>query len=558
MTEKILLGFTVPEGEPFHFEMHHTVITGMTEKSGKTTTAEALMKRHGKKALVFLTKRGEKTFRDAPQIPPYLRISYSWEYVRGMLEASWHERLKFETPWIIRIAKVTKDVYEFRAALTRLLNKEKLRDFDRNVYTVLAAYMDKVLPVLKKAEGIFVDRLELKPGINVMDLRPWYVHENVQMMVIRACMEHILEKENNVVVALPEAWKMLPQSRNTPVKLFFEKFVREGATNGNYLFIDAQDLGGIDKTQLRQVDNWFMGRMKEANEVARILKQTLGVKVKPKTIQTLPLGHFLVASGSTVKTVYVWPAGVPQDIAEKVARKELTPGYVRDNYLKPKKEEDEDLMYKEKWTEAEKKIQRLNDTIKAQEKSKAEIEKPLLAKITELEKEFARQVERLSDLKAEEKVKEATKDLHTELAKVMKRNDDLVLEVEALRPLKKLRDALQEIVGAPGAPGLKPGSQEIGLQVVTTVVDVPEIKKHVTISDDTIRGKILTLAKEGFFKTWRGLSDVVKELEKHRWTPNYDSVKKELPSMARDGLLAKKRTSSRAYHYILAKNVAFK
>jgi len=138
--------------------------------------------------------------------------------------------------------------------------------------------------------------------------------------------------ENNVVVALPEAWKMLPQGRNTPVKLYFEKFIREGATNGNFLILDAQDLGGVDKTPLRNVSLWIIGKMMEANEIERLLKQMFRIKISPDEIQTLPLGHFFVADGvnNIVKKIYVWPHNVPDHLAISVARGELSPEVVKD------------------------------------------------------------------------------------------------------------------------------------------------------------------------------------------------------------------------------------
>jgi len=54
---------------------------------------------------------------------------------------------------------------------------------------------------------------------------------------------------NNVVVALPE------------------KFIGEGASNGNFLILDAQDLGGVDKTHLRNVSLLVIGKMMEATRL---------------------------------------------------------------------------------------------------------------------------------------------------------------------------------------------------------------------------------------------------------------------------------------------------
>lgn len=103
---------------------------------------------------------------------------------------------------------------------------------------------------------------------------------------------------------------------------------------GNVRIHNSQDIGGIDKTPLRQCDNWLMGRMKEAHEVERVLKQLFGMKVKAEEIQTLPLGHFFAAVGNKVQKVYVLPTEVPEEVGVKVAMGILTPEAVRDEYLK--------------------------------------------------------------------------------------------------------------------------------------------------------------------------------------------------------------------------------
>ena len=521
MTEKIQLGFTVPQGHSYTFRMHHIVCTGMTQISGKSTTVETILKRKTGKSLVFLTKRGEKTFQDAQKVTPFYKERFDWEYVRSLLAATWHEKMKFETAWIIRIAKHTKSLVEFRKGLTFELEHKKLRDFDRNVYMVLAAYLDKVLPVLEKAREKFTDTLELKPGINVMDLTEWYTHEEVQMLVIRACMEWILEKESDVTIGLPEAWKLLPQTRNTPVKLCFEKFIREGATNRNYLIIDAQDLGGVDKTPLRQVNVWIMGRMKEANEVARLLKQTLGLKMKAEVIQTLPLGHFVVAA-EDVKTVYVWANGVPEDVARKVARGELTPEFVRDNYLKRKKEV-EDEMFKEKYEEEKRKREEFEQRVK---------------NIGEGNKVLVDEVERLGfevkDLRRFKEIGESAEELRKAFTKFLR---------------------LDEIPA--GAPGFEPGSSaKVSLQPVTTVVDVEAVMKEVTITTDTVAGKILTVAKKGKLDSWRKLGDIVNAIREESWTVSSQMVNNALNDLVKEQIIAKKHTDRN--YFKVAKNVVFK
>lgn len=526
---KVLLGYTVPEGEPFYIPRAHGVITGMSNLSGKSTTAEAIVQRSkGIKALVFLTKRGEKTFYSGSRIRPYYRERFDWEYVRGLLEASMKERLKFETPWIIKLCKraqvelkrkysddpellnvpIGEGLRVIRQLITSTLQNEKLRELDRNMYILLGAYLDKVLPVLEASKTMFVRQLKLQVGMNVMDLTRWYSHEEVQMLVIRSCMEQILEKENDVTVVLVEAWKMLPQSRNTPVKLYFEKFIREGATNGNYLLIDAQDLGGVDKTPLRQVSVWIMGKMMETNEVERLIKQTLGLNVPAQEIQTLPLGHFTVASENKVTKVYVCPWSIPKDIAAAVAKGSLPPERVK-------------TMLQEK----RKMVERAEDVLSGN----------IQTRIAAIEKHVAATNKRLDlCVKNDAWLKNEIIDLKETCAFLEKK--------------------IEEIYACAAPTGV---STPIELQKTMYNISVAKKTIDIKLSDETIRGKIMWLAKEGFFASWRGLKDVVSELQRHKWTPPYNSVKAELSAMANDGRLAQKKSSSRAYLYALPPNVRF-
>ena len=192
--------------------------------------------------------------------------------------------------------------------------------------------------------------------------------------MIASTVEYVFQNLDGIIVIIPEAWEMLPQSRMTPVKWVAEQFVRQGATINNYLWIDSQDIGGLDKTPLRQCDNWLLGRMKEAHEVERIIKQLLGLKAPAKDIQTLPLGHFYGVIGDTAKKIYVLAAGVPEEVAIRVAKGEITPEYVRDTYLKKAgiivapgeldKEDELDLKWKELYDELKKKYDEQEEKIK--------------------------------------------------------------------------------------------------------------------------------------------------------------------------------------------------
>jgi hypothetical protein len=360
MGEKILLGFQVASGESVYVGVHHLAIFGMTQLSGKTTALEALISRSGLRAIAFKTKRGEAGFTQCNLLVPYYKPRADWQFVEGLVNVALGEKVKYEPGMryaIMKVCRGRKDLREIRQAALDMA-KESRREFMKSVYEKLAAYLDIVVPELEKWR--FSEQLELKEGVNVMDLSGMCLE--TQHLVIASTIEYAFSFLDHVVVIIPEAWETIPQGKMTPVKWVAQQFIRKGAAIGNYLWLDSQDIAGIDKTPLRQCDNWLMGRMKEAHEVERILKQLLGLKVPKEDIQTLPVGHFYAAIGNEVKKVYVLPAGVPEDVGRRVAQAELSSEYVRDNFLKKSRVlEDEDLTYKPLWEEEKRKREKVEE-----------------------------------------------------------------------------------------------------------------------------------------------------------------------------------------------------
>jgi len=546
LRQQVILGHIVGTGERYYLPIHHTGITGMSDLSGKSTTGEAIQRRQPSeevKCLVFLTKRGEKTFMGAAQTTPYYRERADWKYVRTLLEAAWHEKLKFETPWIYRICKgppPTKDLKEVRQRLGRAITVERMKDFDKNIYTLLIAYIDEVLPVLEEARDTLTDTLTLKPGINVMDLTRWYHHEAFQMLIIRACMEEILAHYNDVIVVLPEAWKMLPQGRNTPVKIFFEKFIREGATNNNFLLIDAQDLGGVDKEPLRQVSLWLIGKMMQMDEVKRLLDQIPGArtfKIAAQDIQTLRLGHFIVVNGieNTVKKVYVWPHGVPENVSIEVAKGIRTPENVRDEFLKPKKVEDEDLVYKELY---EKVKQERDGMAQEIEKIKKDVER----RLEEVRQAaFKEAMDKVEEIKKEWNIEE----LQETIATLKDGKITLEKELQKLEPLKRFGAALETFL--------------IEIHAVTPTTSTPApIMQGITVAqvDERIK-QVISSGPSPIPVVQVDVDQRIKELVKNEVINRIVTKIQALPDVAKKAawwIHEKKQVNIRAlYNYIFDK-----
>ncbi len=288
--------------------------------SGKTTTIAALVSRLPEDfaALVFQTKRGEITFPGAHAAQPYYRPTVDWRYVLSLLEAALGQKIGIEKSWIIRSCKGAETLQQVYANIQGELAGGKVGGFVESMYTNLEAYFGEILPELEKTP--FAEELVLQPGVNMMDLE--HLSEALQSLVISSCLEDVHHSRTNTVVVIPEAWAFLPQARGNPVKWAAQHVIRQGAANGVYLWLDSQDVTGVDKAILKSVGNWFLGRQREVNEVKRVLAQLpVPSSDRPKAdeVMTLGVGHFYVAADDFCKKVYVQPSWLDDNGAFSVA-----------------------------------------------------------------------------------------------------------------------------------------------------------------------------------------------------------------------------------------------
>jgi hypothetical protein len=314
----IHLGYEIGTGNAVGVPLSHLIVTGLTQLSGKTTTLEALITRSDLKAIVFRTKPGERGFANAQRIPPYFKERSDWQYVSALLEATLKEKMRFERSWIMTACKGTSSLLEVKRNIETALANPKTNSLSRSVYTTLDEYLNLILPQISVTT--FSNTLELQTGINVMDLER--LREELQSLIIRSVLEIVLKEMHDVIVVIPEAWKFMPQERGNPCKQLAEEFIRQGATNHNYLWIDSQDMSGVDKTPLKQVSTWILGLQSERNEVRHTLDQMpIPKKLRPAEdeIMTLKRGHFYACTPQWSKKIYVQPSWLDDEMAKAIA-----------------------------------------------------------------------------------------------------------------------------------------------------------------------------------------------------------------------------------------------
>jgi hypothetical protein len=320
----VKLGYAIGTGEPVNIPIAHTFVTGQTQLSGKTTTLRAIVGRSERRALAFVTKRGEHF--DGRRIRPYLpregEHPIHWRLVETILASALGQRsLKYERLWIVNAAKGAKSLADVRRNVDRL--KAKAKGNSGDVYMLLGEYLDLVLPEMRQLGA--ADLLDLKPGLNVMDLGG--VGPQLQALVIRAALERINVHEKGVLTVFPEAWEFAPRNRSAPAKDEAIAMARKGAVLGNFLLCDSQDIAGVDTVVRQAASVWILGVQRELNELKRTIDSIpAGVaKPKPSEVATLDRGQFFVCYGRHVIKTYVQPMWMPDYEAKIFAMRGESP-----------------------------------------------------------------------------------------------------------------------------------------------------------------------------------------------------------------------------------------
>lgn len=315
------LGFEVGTGKKVEVRPSHLIVTGITQLSGKTTTLEALIKRSKLKAIVFKTKIGEKSFREGTETPPFFRDRSDYEFVRSLIEAYAKEKLYLEKGTLMKLCKGSASLIEIKKRVDEIIAEGKLRGLKEEIYTRLQHYLENLIPQIQYAN--LSKTLTVYDGINIMNLERF--SEEAQSLIIQSVADEVLKTMKGVIIVIPEAWRFLPQKYNNPCKRVIESFIRQGATNNNFIWVDSQDMAGVDKTPLKQISTWILGYQSERNEVKHTLDQiSLPKKMKPKEdeIMTLKKGHFFLSSYDGVVKVYVQPSWLSDKVAIEIAKGE--------------------------------------------------------------------------------------------------------------------------------------------------------------------------------------------------------------------------------------------
>lgn len=315
--QSILVGFECGTGDEVKIKPAHLFISGLTQKSGKTTTLEALIQRSNLATISFITKPGEKCFDVGEYHKPFFQEKAEWKVVEKLFESQLGEKMKDVRAKLIELCKHEKTLKTIKQSIDNALEESK--GTEKKSLILLQAYFEDLFKELENKE--YTSNLNLKTGINLMDLSSY--NEELQSYIINSVLNEILHNNKNTVIIIPEAWKFIPPSRRTPSKYSIEQLIRQGAVNNNFVWFDSQDIAGVDKSILKSVSIWMLGLQTEVNEVEHTIAQIplpKGQRPTNDQIMNLQVGEFFACfDGKCIKT-YVMPNRMSENEAREIAK----------------------------------------------------------------------------------------------------------------------------------------------------------------------------------------------------------------------------------------------
>jgi len=543
----LFLGYETKTGKPVKIPYFHMLITGTTQLSGKTTTLRALAKQaveQGYKVLIFDTKSQLAEFDNfGSEIPICMRETTDSLTILGLLESIMGRKLTAQYATLTRVCENAKDFKDVLKNAKVMVENEK-NGFVRDCARVLVELLSRLIQ--QTAEHETSTKLELKYHINRITLNKFALEG--QQVIIKTAFEDAIQTPKLVVI-LDEASKFTPQRYRSACQQAINHYVTQGAITKNYLWLSTQYLATTSKDAMKAMDIKLLGRQShdtECEHTLDLIPRIGEVKYTKDQIMQLRLGHFVAVCENWVKTVYICPENADLRECIDVAQGKLAPEKI--HYYYPLTVEQ---------------AKKLNIKISESEEDEEETPQEETKEIVELPPEepkfqftstftphdntdyVFKEVQK--PVPAPEKPKRKPSFTGKNLPGPLgERVELLENNVEGLRQrLMKL----EESVTVDGATA--------ELRQVQTEIRVKKNMKYITVSDEDVQGKILTLAKEGFFSSQHPLREVVKALELHRWTANSDSVKSALTSLVKDSFLAKKMCSNENV-YTLAANVVFR
>lgn len=308
--DRLNLGTDLKTGEDVQLEVFHTLFTGQTNLSGKTTTIKALIPealKLGYTILVFDTKEIRREWEGYHDIALCYQPTTDPLVLIGLLEGIFKRRI---TNYYSTLSRVTSRAKTLEDVIS---NAEKMEEqshvgFIKDACHTLA---DLLARLSRELRGLRLStKLELKQGVlNVMPINS--LSPEAQQLVIKTAFEELLRHHNHKVIAIiDEAFKYLPQKYSSACKRPVQDVVTQGAGTKLFVWLATQFIAPTDKDAMKACAVKVLGRQDVKEELEATQEKIPGGSglFKKQQIMTLQPGQFIYVSLSEPPClVYVTP-----------------------------------------------------------------------------------------------------------------------------------------------------------------------------------------------------------------------------------------------------------
>lgn len=524
MKNQIFVGYEIGTGDAVFVPVFHTLFTGQTQLSGKTTALKALAKQAAKQGFKVLVIDTKTNFADylgfGQEVPVCLQYSTDTLVLRNLLESINERKL---TIFQGTLTRVTEDATTYEEVIENLRDtEEKARsDFIKDACHMLANLLQRLIDQTKKVET--TSDLELPYAINRMAINQFEVQG--QQLIIRSIFKEALKKYRKLIIILDESYKFLPQKYTSACQTAIQEYVTQGAITQNFLWESTQFLAPTNKDSMKAMPVKLLGTQDHITECTHTYElmpsppkglvisyrngQALTLQ-KADTIMNLKVGHFILVTKDSTRAVYIVPDGGVRSDCLDVALGNKEP---KDIHLDIPLEEKEELTREKSYLTDE--------------------SRPPLMPLPKTEPEHP---------------------------KTETNPEPTVPPVESPpEPSPASTTTPQETATATPEKTPEPESiQTLTLEHPKIIVNLEIPIKHIgTISTEKIRGKVLYMASLGLMNDWKTLKELFEASVHNKIGIEYNTLKQELPKMVACGYLVFRPLKGKQNAYTLAPNIFF-
>lgn len=490
--EYLFIGYEFGTGIEVYIPYFHMLITGQTQMSGKTTLVKALARQaveRGYQVVIFDSKFNMVEFEGfGHEIPIPLRETTDALTLLGLLESIMGRKLPSQ--YLATLSRLTQNAKDFKQVLENsvvLEGKTKspfVKDVARNINELLTRL------IAQTADKVTSPELELKYPINRITMNKFALEG--QQMIIKTAFEDALNHKR-VIMILDEASKFLPQKYRSACDRAINHYVTQGAISKDFMWLATQFLATTSKDQMKAMDVKVLGRQShdtECGHTVDLIPRTT-MKVRNDDVMGLKLGHFYVVADEQVRLTYVCPSYADRAECQQVALGKREPQNV--HYVFPGLISAQDVVSLVKKTENE--LIQIGQPVAPEQppkRRKARKKKP-----EKVEKPETETVSQVSATPLERRLSVVEKDL-AHLKQRFSGVEKIVVDTQK---------ALGTTIDAQGY-----------LTTSRLKLSVKPSWRNISFNTRHLNGKIMYLAKEGFFNQRRTLDDVISEIRRRGWT----------------------------------------